>query len=266
MFYRRELWIVLVLCAAFALAGLIESTSSPFNASRIDLTIESPTMASMLYNASIGTLLLHLIPLLASFPCACFYFEEMKNNSLVLYVSRTKPSLYYFSKTIVIAITAFVVSILPFVLNQLFCLLAYPFPVYGVFAEDAYRQTSIQYNANRILFLQLYMNHPLLNACVHIFFIGIYGAAMALLSYAISLFFRKNLIVALSATTIVSLVSILVFSAFKANFLIVQNYFLLIPLIKDVSVWPLFIELAVLLFISFLLITLKLKRHKEIIT
>jgi hypothetical protein len=265
MFYRRELWVVLTVGALIALLGLMESTNDAFNIFKTTITIESPTQASMLYGASTGTLLLCLLPLLATFPCACFFFEEYKSGSIVLYISRAKPILYYYSKTIVIAVTAFLVSILPYVLNLLFCLLAYPFPQGGVFSEEAYNPVAIATAIDRTLFTSLYLNHPLWDAFAHIFFVGIFGMVMALLSYSITLFFRKNLLVALCTTTLLGLAQILIVTSFRLYNWGIHDYFLLIPLVENITIAPLLIELTVLLGISVSLIALKLKRFKDIV-
>lgn len=161
---------------------------------------QTPENISMLWNSGVGTMmLLFFTPLLATFPAACSYYEETTKKTACLIIVRGTRTCYYWDKLIVVAVSSFLVSCFPFLLNYLFCLLAVSRPdcppidsttyVFGHVYERVFFE-----RLGDVLFPSLFLNHPVWDALLHIFLVGLFGSGIAILAYTISFFFKKNLL------------------------------------------------------------------------
>jgi len=216
MLSRNELMIALTIGIGIALLGLLEKTMDSYNnVFNLVTMIESPTQSSMTGNdlGAVTAMFVILLPLLVSFPCAWFYHKEMDMNLVPSLISRGKYRNYYISKAIVICTTGFVLTVIPLIINLLFHLVAYPFSAHGIFSESAYKGFGTISQAmvmNNVTFPLLYINKPVINALVHILLIGIFGAGMGILTYAITLYFRKNIVITLATTTVLGLLLLII--------------------------------------------------------
>ena len=271
MFMQNELWIVLFICSLIALIGYFEAVLSPFNNVNTLETINSATEVSMIGGSGLGLMtVLALVPLLATIPCATSFYDECSNFSINIIATRSTRRKYHFGKIVVIVITAFVVSVLPFSLNLLFCLIA--FPMQGFRVQEFQGISSGRYGGSlnlqplhSVLFPNLYLNMPILNAVLHIFGVGLFGVSMALLSYAMTLIYRKYKIIAIAFSCIISTLSVLVFSSLNLQALVLQDYFILRPIFKDIQLCTPLIELIALFTLSFSVVLIKLHKCKDVI-
>ncbi|MDR0671123.1 MAG: hypothetical protein LBF64_02310 [Oscillospiraceae bacterium] len=230
MLSRSELWLVLLIGTVCALVDFLMQTAFPIQFSTT-MTVLAPTEFSILNWGGMRDFFLILTPLLAAFPCAWFYHEESENHSVIVYCTRGKAAHYYCGKALVVAVTAFAVTALPLLINQMFTLLAAPFPVYGIFSNGVYPGHAGRRGLGvesfgvtlHVMFPGLYMNAPLLDALVHMGLFGLFGAAMGLLSYAVSLFCRKNLVITLAAPAVLALVYLLLMNVSGLGILVVQS-------------------------------------------
>ena len=279
IFSRWEVWGVLAVCCLLALAAfaevqgatLIKGYMNPIydivpEAKGIYLEMaDSPEMGGMLYLSMIGQIvLIFLLPLLAAVPAACSYVEEKKSRTNMLLIAKGGHARYYWSKAAAVALSGFLVFVLPLLLNYLFCVIALP----------AQRLTSLNgaYYANlwsrldSALFPQLQINRPALDMLAHIGLFGLWGMGLALLTYAVSLYFCKNTVVNLLLPTVGYMVLMLAFSFFKLSQLIIPNYFLIAPVFNNINLIIPFVGLALPLCVSAVLIWIKTgKKQRDIL-
>ena len=162
-----------------------------------------PEHLTLLYESGIGQMMLFLLlPILASFPAACSWYEEKNNNAICLTLARTGRSTYYTGKAAAVALSGFLMGIYPLLLNYLLCLAAVPrgkllsvSPSMTSSVYENYFQDKIPYSLSEMLFPSLYMNAPVLNMLLHILLIGLFCGMMALLTYTVSLYFHPNAVV-----------------------------------------------------------------------
>ena len=148
-----------------------------------------PEHLTLLYESGIGQMMLFLLlPILASFPAACSWYEEKSNNAICLTLARTGRSTYYTGKAAAVALSGFLMGIYPLLLNYLLCLVAVP---RGKLLSVSPSMTSSVYEN----YFQDKMNAPVLNMLLHILLIGLFCGMMALLTYAVSLYFHPNAVV-----------------------------------------------------------------------
>lgn len=280
IFSRWEVWGVLAVCCLLALAAFAEVQGTTLmrgykhttydvvpEAKGIYLELaDSPEMGSMLYLSMIGQIaLIFLLPLLAAVPAGCSYVEEKKSRVNVLLIAKGGHVRYYWSKAAAVALSGFLVFVLPLLMNYLFCVIALPaqgpVPVNGeIYQSDPW------WKFESALFPQLQANYPALNALVQIGLFGLWGMGLALLTYAVSLHFCKNTVVNLLLPTVGYMVLMLIFSFFKLDWLIIPNYFSLVSVFNKVNLIIPFAGLALPLCISAVLIWVKTgKKQRDIL-
>ena len=196
---NRLTWIAFLLCTVIAVSAFfLDSFVLDYNEIGI-----LPEHMTLLHDSGLGDMLLFLVlPILASFPAACSWYEEQKNNAVSLMLARTGRKQYYGSKALAVVISGFFMGVCPFLLNYAFCLTAQPrqemlsvSPAMTSSVYGAYFSTDIPFQLSFMLFPGLYMNAPVLNMLLHIALLGIWCAGMALLTYPVSFFIHPNAVV-----------------------------------------------------------------------
>lgn len=270
MFSRNEWLYALVFCVVIAVVGFLIDISwgTASEVPHFLSLFKFPTQASMVHKSDVSALLLFLIPMLASFPCAWFYHREMDSRSAPVYLTRGTAADYYFSKAIVIVITGFVLAVLPFLINLGLCLLAYPVPPYGIFANEVYDGGGIspEMVMANAMFPMLYMNAPVADALMHILLFGLAGAAFALMTYAVTLFFRKNIIITLATTTVFGLLLYLILGVFNVAEYTPLMVFFSYPSSNGMKLWVFIPEMILLFGACFGAIGYKIKRRGDVLS
>lgn len=270
---RQEIWIVLIASALIAVVGFFNAcnTNSMF--------IDCGTTLETIYSSEKYTLLdgggdiglivvLCIMPILATIAAGASYGEEKKARLVSVLVSRGKRSAYYIAKVIAIAITAFVCSTLPFLLNGLFAVLAVPIKeVAPLVSFNLYGNNSAlySYETGHMLFPTLYLNFPMLNYLAHLMLIGLYGIGLALLTYGISFFYHKSKVMLILLPMIIHFVIFILQTAFQLVQYNIVSYFLLVPNPALLKAPVAFAILLSFILIDVLLILTGIKRNEDIL-
>ena len=196
---NRMTWIAFLLCTVIAVSAFfLDCFILDYN----DIGV-LPEHLTLLYESGLGDMLLFLVlPILASFPAACSWYEEQKNNAVSVTLARTGRKEYYRSKALAVLISGFLMGVYPFLLNYALCLAVQPrqellsvSPAMTSSVYGAYFSTDIPFQLSFMLFPGLYLNAPIVNMLLHVALIGIWCAGMALLTYAVSFFVHPNAVV-----------------------------------------------------------------------
>lgn len=270
---------MLAVCCLLALAAFAEVQGATFTrgykhptydivpeAKGIYLELaDSPEMGSMLYLSMVGQIaLIFLFPLLAAVPAALSYVEEKKSRTNVLLIAKGGHARYYWGKAAAVALSGFLVFVLPLLLNYLFCVIA--LPAQKLTSSDNVYDKNLWSMLDSALFPQLQMNRPALNMLAHIGLFGLWGMGLALFTYAVSLHFCKNTVVNLLLPAVVYIALVFAFSFLKLDWLIIPNYFLVAPVFNNVNLIIPFAGLALPLCISAVLIWIKTgKKQRDIL-
>lgn len=266
VFLQWETWVVIAVCFAIVFFGMAEHFMW-FE----DRFIEPTRPRSdryMLVSSSIGYIYaLVLAPLLASIPCACSYYREKESRTDVILATKFGRGKYYIGKLIAVAVTGFIVSVLPLVLQYIMCMIFMP-------EGDIYYLWSSVYDSiesyndmiiNTTVFPYLYMNNQDLSVFVHIAICGAWTMGLAMLTYTISLHFRKNIVITLVASTIINIVYTIAMDALSLSYLTPSKYFYPGSGVTGANFSAFVIMLAVLILINIVLLTIKLVRKRDII-
>ena len=196
---NRLTWIAFLLCTVIAVSAFFLDC---FILDHNDIGV-LPEHLTLLYDSGLGDMLLFLVmPILASFPAACSWYEEQKNNAVSVTLARTGREEYYGSKALAAVISGFLIGIYPFLLNYALCLAAQPrqemlsvSPAMTSSVYGAYFSRDVPFHLSSMLFPGLYMNAPIINMLLQVVLIGRWCAGMALLTYAVSFFVHPNAVV-----------------------------------------------------------------------
>ena len=232
-----------------------------------------PEHVTLLYESGIGQMMLFLLlPVLASFPAACSWVEEKKNNAVCLTLARISRSKYYVSKAAATFVSGFAVGIYPFILNYLLCLAAVPRQgilsvspaMYsGVYTD--YFQNFVPGILSEMLFPSLYLNAPVLNMLLHFLLIGLFCGAMALLTYAVSLYYHPNAVVVAILPSLATAVLYLILGALrKSEWIAIDLLQLRSENVNPSAFFVIGVTLLLPFLLSLWLLLMKLKNRDEL--
>jgi hypothetical protein len=230
LFSHFEFRVLLIASSLAAVLGMLENVILFLST---DVSSLKPAFRmGMVYDGTFGYLFMaYLLPLFVSVAYADSYFTERQSGVDVLQFARTKRRMYVSAKAIVAAASGFFLVIWTFVLNQVFCLLAFPWRNHNSFFGDAYAIGGPlpDIYLQRALFPNLSINFPYVDNLAHIGIAGVWGAVMALLTYCISFYLRKNRIVVVGATTVVTILFYFIGDNLSPS-LTITNYIQAVPI------------------------------------
>jgi hypothetical protein len=265
-FSRVEVYVILLLGAVVAVVGLFDVIFANFNI-RSD-RYPSAYQAALVMGGSVSELFaVFLLPVFAVVPYSDSYFVEQHSGIEIASVIRAGRVKYTVCKACVVLFTAVGAIFFTYFVNQLLCLIAFPTErvlnvmrgsgdVYGnfVFIEAATNPSIVPS-----------LNHPLLRNLLHTLYACYYGGAIALVSYAITLYYRKN-----RATAIVVPIAFTYLMIFGGNMLFGISAILPLGIIFGInyriaSFAPMIAAIAVLYAISIFAILYKCFRVKDVL-
>ena len=150
----------------------------------------------MVYEGKIAELFsLIILPIMAVLPYADSYYCEKKYHVDICCLTRATRIRYFFSKALAVFMTSFMVIFIPYILNQLYCLIAFPAErsrdiVFGTVYDRTW-----WFELRNTPSPELLMNNPGARNLLHILFAGCYGGSIGLLGFALSLFIQKSRVI-----------------------------------------------------------------------
>lgn len=264
LFNRLEFYILFTIGLILAFLSLVDKTmANPFSSFA---NAPSAFQAAMIYGGSFSEFFsVIFLPVLAVLPYVDQYYSEKYWGVLACEITRQSRTEFFLKKATVVWITSVVSIFAIYVLNQIYCLIAYP-----VTQTRTYLTGSIydQYLNTEILHTPtpgLYMNSPFLLNIAHIFFACFYGGAVALSGFALSLYICINkAITNLLPVGIFLIYTFIGLSLFGATFApalaIIAS-----PVYTITSLLPSIIFVCAVYIVSILAVILKSSRFRDII-
>lgn len=265
IYYSHTTWIILLTSSIIALLALvIQLTKLPWIPEKN--SIIAAYEASLIWRNPLTFMVLVIItPLSASLIHSDTYVNEY--TSKLAYVTITKAGRfnYYISKAIIVIITSFLASILPFLLDQLLCLVSFPFQTLMTFFGWGIYENDYLFLISKIKYKTLFFNNPIMYNYLHIFYVGLYGTLSGILSYTFSLFYTKKQFMVIIFPTILMLGILLVASAAGMDDIIFVNYLVSYPLIKNINVNIFYAFFIISILLCFTAILCKLYVYKDVL-
>lgn len=140
-----------------------------------------------------------LLPLLFVLPFADSYITDRQHYILPVILSRTSAKQYYFGKLACVALSTGAVVFLPFLLNFLLGLIAFPMTStnYSHFSLSADQSPYYTSYMKEILFPGLFVDHPYLYNFISLLLLTGFGMLCAVVTYQLSFLIVKNRILLL---------------------------------------------------------------------
>lgn len=189
-FTRTEFFVAVILGVIVAILGLMDSLYG--YTLRFDRTY-SAFQASLSMGGLMAELFsVFILPLITVIPYADTYATEQKYGVHMIELTKSKRPKYFISKAIIVWSVAIIVVFIPYALNQIFCLIAYPSErVVNLYRDNIYNNSDfleVKLNPNMVL----QFNHPLLRNILHTLYACFYGGAIALSAYVATLHVSKS--------------------------------------------------------------------------
>ncbi len=192
-----------------------------------------------------------LLPLIVVLPFADSYFCEKKKNMLPVLLTRYKTAAgYYFSKGTAVFISAALVVFVPFLLNMLLNLTAFPLTSIADYTNLSTDQTMyyVEGKLAAILFPRLLILHPYFYNFLFCIAISLFSGLIGVTAYTLSYFVRRNRIWVLASVFILNNLLEIASSSLepKRNFAFF-NYLFAYDLTEGKRLWVFLLLLAALL-------------------
>ena len=210
-FSRPDIYIVILVGFGVAILGLIEMSSGSSFTLRIDEYF-SAYQATLALGGNIAELFaIFLLPLFAILPYADSYFVEKRSGVHIVSLARQGRFGYFMGKAFAVWVLAVIAILTPYILNQLFCMIAFPTKrVLDMNASDNIYCSDVSQEMATNPSMLLFLNHPLLRNMLHILYACYYGGGIALFAYALTLYIHKNRALALLLPLAIVYASIMV--------------------------------------------------------
>jgi len=152
------------------------------------------------YNNELFILLQFLLPLLAVIPFSDSYLLEKQLNILPCLLTRTSATRYLFAKMAAVSLSAAAVVFVPFLLNFILGLIAFPaesinYSFHALASVDSTYRSSY---AENILFPELFFKNPYLYNFVFLLLLTAFCALLAVITFQVSFTFTRNKILLLA--------------------------------------------------------------------
>ena len=266
MFSRMEFYLTVCLCVLYAGAAFLEMLP---RYSGLDVCVVPSAWLATMLNMKSGlgqTFLLFLLPFFAALGYGDGYFQEVKSGAIVPNITRMGRRNYFLSKAVVAAISGFCIVFFTLLFNQLLAAIAFPWKGVEPGATGTVYEVSIALDLPGLLFPRLYMNAPFIYNLVIMFMAGVWGAVAGLLTYALSLYFKRNLITVLGSVTLLNAVVTLGLSVVSTRaILLAPSTYLFADPYMNRSVWGFIGGVAVCLCAAVALIAFKIRKGRDLV-
>lgn len=262
IFTRKEFFIALTFILILAVLGVVEQCLKFYGA--VNFTVPPASQLAMIFDGVVGQAVIYcLLPIFSCIACADTYYVESASGVKTFILARCERHKYIMSKAIAIFVVSFLITSAPFLVNQLLCLTAFPLhSVSSVTNWPSYKNIQSVYGEIAV-FPVIFMNYPYFNNFLHILLIGVFGSGMGIFSFVLTLFIRKSRLIAVAASSVISLVLIFVIENIGLNAFMPQRYLEALPPILGLNILYFFFGIACIFTISIIGIFYKLRRIKD---
>lgn len=141
--------------------------------------------------SSLKFVFLQFYPILVILPAGFSYVTDVFNRTDIYLISRYGKKKYFLGKMIAVFIVTFVVFSVPFFTEMLLNVIAFPSEANGNFANAGLYEDLYVQQAERYLYLGMYIISPYLYAFITIFIFGIVSSVLSVFTLALSIFINK---------------------------------------------------------------------------
>lgn len=266
---RSEFFLIFCLMMFLSMGQFLFNCVGQYGQTTLDVLSSDQLFICRDSTGVLGYILPYILPIVITIPFVDTYLSDRLNGTLPVYLTRTKTKTYYFSKLFVVAISAMIVVFVPFILNYLLGLIAFPSDSINYFGNLSTDQS--QYYAeylNCVLFPALFIRNPNLYNLLFLVLLTVFLGIAAVLVYQISFYIKKSRILLLCTFFILNDVLVLLSNLFmndKGVSFAPMDYFFPASVTNGKHAWMLLVFFSVLLGAVCLLIPGNLKKLNELL-
>ncbi|WOC31820.1 MULTISPECIES: hypothetical protein [Caproicibacterium] len=204
------------------------------------------------------------LPLLASLAYSYIHYDNLKMGIIEAVIPRLGRRIYYRMNSLLVFLAGFIISAVPFVLQQIILLVMLPYSslstLGSTFLTDNYASSLLGLSG---CLDALQIAHPYLFNLMTALSISITAGTAALCAFSFSLYFHKNRFVVILFIPFLFFVAIpAILSAMKGIFPLISSYATIGTNGNyHFGIW--LIEILLILFINFSMIEFKIKKVKD---
>lgn len=194
LFYKREFVVTFLVMTVLSLFQFVQNCALQFGADQSFYLSADKLFIGYAFNNDFAIFLPYLLPILIIIPFSDSYLLDHKQYVLPSLLSRTTAKAYYWCKLAIVFFSVFCIIFIPFLMNFLLGLVAFPLESsnYSFEALSANQSPYYSYYINLILFPKFYLRHPYLYELTFLLALTFFCALCAVLMYQLSYFFTKN--------------------------------------------------------------------------
>ncbi|MEG1719772.1 MAG: hypothetical protein RR306_05560 [Clostridia bacterium] len=258
MFKRKEFYIALMISVLISAFCFFSELILCYNDYFFFLNASSDFFYLRGIKGTAG-IVMALYPFLIVLPFADSFITDYKAKITPVIQTRITFKNYYFSKMICVFLGAFIVLLIPQLLNLLANVIAYPFTSVTPFTGDAFGQSASA--ITHMQFPYLLHNYPNLYNLLFTFILSISGGIMAVGIYCISFFIKKSRLFIICIFFIISNILTFLGTYTKNSFNINIFIFPAVPWFPKPIIFPLCF-FAVFIVGIIIMSSIALKRYK----
>ncbi len=212
MYKRREFQLTFFLMMLICIAAFVFACIQNYSADLTRVLSADKTFILRDLGSDFLFLLVYILPVFAVLPFADSYYTDQKENIVPLVVTRTGVKKYFFSKLYSVAISSAIVTFIPFSVNYILGLIAFPLTSTNFIKASPSAEQTDFYSDNtmeNILFPKTFVNHPYLYNLIFMVLLTLFLMICSILVYELSYYIDKGRIFILSALFVANDVLIL---------------------------------------------------------
>lgn len=186
---KKEFTFTFILILGFIIANHGYNLYTYYGTEKAEM-LTFPEISLLGANNTFGYFFLKIYPFILVLPAGLSIAQERLSSIDLLYVYRIGRKKYYFSKYVAVFLTNFICFLVPFLLELLFNVAAFPLDVHGNAFGDAIYGEGYSRICNYTLF-SIYYNWPVLYALIMSVYFALLSAVFVMLPSAISCLYYK---------------------------------------------------------------------------
>lgn len=190
---RREYIVTFFIMLTISVGAFLFNCYREYGSDRLEVLSAEQLFIGRGDVSTLAFILPFFVPLVLTIPFADSYFTDRSSRVLPVLFTRGSYKSYYFSKMAVVALSAATVIFVPFLVNYILGLIAFPAESINYFGELSSDQS--QYYTTMLrnyLFPELFIKTPYLYHMVCFLLLTAFSALGAIIAYQVSFFIKKS--------------------------------------------------------------------------
>ncbi|MEN8908282.1 MAG: hypothetical protein ABF289_20190 [Clostridiales bacterium] len=202
-----------------------------------------------------------MFPLIVCLSYSDSYLFEKSKNINILMITRVNKTKYLLSKYLVIGFSGFLVIFIPYIINFLISFIVAP--MYNDYSHSNLGSDIYIPTTENIIFPEIYTKYPYLESLIYVLIPSMFGSAIALTSYSISLLKKVTRLTVLILPTIIYNLYSFITAIFQGPYLSIECYLHPDDGLTGLSICKLLVIFIFLILLSFIPLMLKIKLNKD---